>query len=127
MIDIISKNFISPLYQLLFGEEPPCMSKRAMKTLIKLVHWFPIEEGTFIRVFGTHKPPHALPRFSTNKTLLQEVCYQMTQGFSKIIIKGKKKPWPAFPLTIRAYVVENFIQVEEEAKALKGSHFVTLN
>lgn len=46
------------------------MSKRAMKTLIKVAHWFPIEEGTFIRVFDTHKPFHGLPMFSIDRTLL---------------------------------------------------------
>jgi len=51
----------------------------------------------------------------------------MVQGFSKILNKGKKKPWPAFPLTIGAYMVENFKQVEAKADALKGSLFVILN
>lgn len=32
-----------------------------------------------------------------------------------------------FPLTIGAYVVEKFKQVEVKAKELEGSHFVTLN
>lgn len=60
-LDIISKTFIIPLYQLLFGEEPPCMLKRPMRTVVKVAHWFPIDEGTIVSVFGTHKAPHALP------------------------------------------------------------------
>lgn len=103
------------------------MSNRAMKIMVKVSHSFPIQEGTFIRVFITHKAPRVLPKFVMYKTLLQEVCYQMTQSFSKILNKGKKKPWPTFPLTIKAYVVEKFKQVEVEAGALKGSNFVTLN
>lgn len=51
----------------------------------------------------------------------------MTQGFSKVINKGKKKTWPTFPLIIEAYIVNNFKQVEEEAEALKGNPFVNLN
>lgn len=78
-------------------------------------------------MFGTHKAPHALPKFVTDKMLLREVCYQMTQGFSRVLNKGKNKPWPTFPLTIGSHVVENFKQVEAEAKVLKGSHFVNLN
>lgn len=127
MLDVISKKFIIPLYQLLFGEEPPCMSQRAMRTVVTVAHWFPIHEGTIVRVFGTLKAPHALPKFVIDRTLIQEVCYQMTQGFSKVLNKGKKKPCPPFPLTIRAYVVENFKQVEAEAKELDRIHLVTLN
>lgn len=127
MLDTISKSFIALLYQVLFGEEPPCMLKRAMKTITKVVHWFPIWEGTFIRVLGSYKTPHALPRFATDRVLMQEVCYQMIQGFSKTLRKGKKKPWPTFPLIIRAYTVENFKEVEAEAKEVKRYHFVTLN
>lgn len=41
--------------------------------------------------------------------------------------KGKKKPWLALPLVIRAYILENFKQVEAEDEALKGNHFVNLN
>lgn len=101
--------------------------KRSMETITKVAHWFPNGEGTFIRVFGSYKTPHALPRFATNRVLMQEVCYQMTQGFLKTLRKGKKKPWPAFPLIIRAYTVENFKEVEAEDKELKGYHFVNLN
>ena len=70
MIDVIYESFIASLYQLLFGEEPPCMSKRAMKTMVKVAHWFPIQEGTFIRVFSTHKAPHALHKFVIDETFM---------------------------------------------------------
>lgn len=42
MIDVISESFIAPLYQRLFGEEPSCMLKRSMETIVKVAHWFPI-------------------------------------------------------------------------------------
>ena len=103
------------------------MSQRAMKTMVKVAHRFPIQEGTFMRVVITHKAPHPLPRFITDKTLLREVCYQMTQGFSRVLNKVRKKPSLAFPLTIGEYAVEKFKQVEKEAEELKGSHFVNLN
>ena len=54
MTDVIFEYFITPLYQRLFGEEPLCMSKSVMETFVKVAHWFPIQEGTFIRVFSTH-------------------------------------------------------------------------
>ena len=96
------------------------MSWRAMETLVKVAHWFPFAECTFIRVFGSFKTPHALPRFVTDKMLLQEVCYQMTFGFSKVLTKGKKKPWPTLPLTIGAYLIKDFREVEAEAEKIKG-------
>lgn len=77
MIDVIFESFIAPLYHRLFGEEPPCMSKRAMETIVKVAHWFLIQEGTFIRVFNSYKAPHALPKFAMDNVLLWEVCYQM--------------------------------------------------
>jgi len=91
-LDIIFETFIIPLYQLLFREDPPCMSKRAMRTMVKVAHWFSIDEGRVVGVFGTHKALHALPKFVTDTTLLREVCYQMTHGFLKVLNKGKKKP-----------------------------------
>lgn len=51
----------------------------------------------------------------------------MAQGFSRVLSKGKKKPWSAFPLVIGPYVVKNFEKVEVKIESLKGSHFVTLN
>lgn len=51
----------------------------------------------------------------------------MMQGFSRVLNKGKKKPWPPFPLIIGAYVVEKFKLVEAKVKELDGSHFMTLS
>ena len=64
--------------------------------------------------------------FVTGKLLLQEVCYQMTSGFSKVPTKGKKKPWPTVPLTIGTYTVRDFKQLEIEAEETKGFHFPPL-
>lgn len=38
MLDVISETFIIQLYQILFGEESPCMSQKAMKTMVKVAH-----------------------------------------------------------------------------------------
>ena len=97
-MESIAHNFIPALYKKLFGKDAPCMSKRAMQTITRVANWFPITHSTFIRVFGSFKAPHALPEFVTDKLLLQEVCYQMTSGFSKVLTKGKKKSWPTLPI-----------------------------
>ena len=98
-----------------------------METLVKVAHWFPFAEGTFIRVFGSLKTPHALPRFINDKLLFQEVCYQMTSSFSKVLTKGKKNPWPTMPLTIGAYTVKYFKEVEAEVEQMKGFYLGPLD
>lgn len=98
-----------------------------METIVKVEHWFSIRDGIFIRAFGSYKATHALPNISIDNMLSQEVCYQKTQGFLKILSKGKKKPCRAFPLLIKAYVVENFKEVEVKTNALNGHRFMTLN
>lgn len=49
-----------------------------MKNVVKVAHWFPIDEGKVVRVFGTHKAPHSLLNFVMDMILSQEVCYQIT-------------------------------------------------
>ena len=110
-IESISQHFIPTLYRKFFGQDTPCISWRAMEMLVKVAHWFPFSEYTFIRVFSSFKAPHALPEFVTDKMLLQEVCYQMNSSFSKVLTKGKKNPWLTLPLTIGAYIVKDFREV----------------
>ena len=68
-----------------------------------------------------------MPQFVTDKMLLQEVCFQMTSGFSKVLTKGKKKSWPTLPLTIDAYRVKDFREVEEEAEEMRSFHLGLLD
>lgn len=98
-----------------------------MNTMVKVAHWFTIDKGTIIGVFGTHEARHALPKFIIDRKLICKVCFQMTQGFLKVLNKGKKKPWPPFHLTIGVYIVENFKQIEAKAAELYESHFLALN
>lgn len=127
MHETTSELFITPLYKLLFGEEANYMFKRAKEKIIRVADQFPIQEGTFIRFFGSYKPPHALPKFVIDKLMLQEVCYQMTTGLSKTLNKGKKKPQPSLPLTTGAYTIDIFQEVEVEAEEMKGFYFVNLS
>ena len=68
-----------------------------------------------------------MPRFVTDKMLPQEVCYQMTSGFSKVLAKGKKKSWPTLPLTIGAYTVKDFREAEAEVEQIKGFYLRPLD
>ena len=51
MHETTSELFISPFYQIIFGEYNSCMSKRAKEILIKVSYWFPIGEATIVKVF----------------------------------------------------------------------------
>ena len=77
-------------------------------------------------MFGSLKAPHALPRFAIDKLLLQEVYYQMSGGFTKVLTKGKKNPWPTLPLTISTYTVKYFREVEAEAEQMRSFRFPPL-
>ena len=83
-------------------------------------HWFPLIEYTFIRVFVSYKAPHAMHRYVTDKILIQELCFQMTSIFSKVLTKGKKKSWPTLPLTIDSYTVKDFREVEAEEEEMRS-------
>ena len=125
-METIAEKFIPGLYHWMFNSKAPCISWRAMGTLIDIAHWFP-QEGVIIQVFRMLQAPHALPRFVPDKVLLQEVCYQMTMGFTMVLTKGKKKPWPSLPLTIGAYTVKDFRAVEAEAEQIKVYHLTPMS
>ena len=67
-----------------------------------------------------------MPRFVTDKVLMQEVCFQMSSSFSRVLSKGKKKSWPTLPLTIGTYIVKDFRDVEAEGEEMKIYHFGAL-
>ena len=43
------------------------------------------------------------------------------------LVSQQKKPWPTLPLTIGAYTVKDFKEVESEVECLKGFHFLNLS
>ena len=51
----------------------------------------------------------------------------MTMGFSNVLAKGKKKPWPALPLTVGAYTVKDSREVAREGEEVKSYHFRNLD
>lgn len=50
----------------------------------------------------------------------------MSSSFSRVLSKGKKKPWPTLPLTIGAYTIKDFREVEVEAEEMKSYHLGAL-
>lgn len=76
----LSDHFIILVYKLIFEKDPPCMSLEVMEALINIVDWYASSSGKFIRMFGGEKPLHVLPRFATDKLVMQEVAYHISIG-----------------------------------------------
>lgn len=68
-----------------------------------------------------------MPRYVTDKILIEEVCFQMPFGFSKVLTNGNKKPRPTLPLTIATCIVKDFREVEAEAEEMKIYHLESLD
>lgn len=59
-----------PLYNLIFEEDPPFMSREEMETIVDIVDWHASPSATFLRVFGEKKPLHLLQRYATDKLVM---------------------------------------------------------
>ena len=72
----ISNVLFSTLYQVLFGEESPCLSLKGQKLVKEYRYWYMTPIRVYIGISGSTKPPHWLPHFVPNTLLLQEMAYQ---------------------------------------------------
>lgn len=88
----LTNHFTTPLYKLIFEEDPPCMSRGAMETIMDIAYWYASPSGTYLRVFGGEKPPHFLPMYATDKIVMQEVSYQLAIGLLVALHMNKKAP-----------------------------------
>ena len=60
----------STFYQVLFGEEAPCLSLEGQKLVKEHGDWYMTLVGVYIRIASITKPPHWLPDFVPNTLLL---------------------------------------------------------
>ena len=74
------------------------MCREEMEAISELANWFPLPDGTYLRVFGGNKPPHQLPRYANDKMIMEDVDYHISVGFSGVLQRKKKAPWPTLPL-----------------------------
>ena len=96
------------------------MSREVMHAFLNIEDWYASPGGTFIRMFGREKPLHVLPRYATEKLIMQEVSYHLTIGFLVGLHRKKKAPWPTLPLWIGLYEIQNlkyaYVKIEEFKK-----------
>lgn len=96
-----------------------------MEVIIDIAYLYASLDGTFIRMFGRENPPRVLPRYATEKIIMQEVSYHLTTGLSVGKHRKKKAPWPALPLWVRLYEIKSLKYANVEAKDIVKFEFGT--
>ena len=67
------------------------------------------QDGVYIKIYGSTKPPHWLPHFVPDTLFLQEIAYQTyVNGVVASLHRNKKGLWPLFPLITKVCKIENF-------------------
>ena len=94
----ICNGSFAPIYQILFGEEAPCLSPEGQKIVQAYGDWYMTSNGVYIRISGSTKALHWFPHFVPDTLLLQEISYQTyMHGVVASLHKSKKCLWPPFP------------------------------
>ena len=68
------------------------MSREAVEVIVDIAFWYASLSSTLIIVFGREKPPHVLPRYATDKLIMQEVSYHLTTRLLASLHRMKKAP-----------------------------------
>jgi hypothetical protein len=115
------------LHVTIFGQPPPRISDSVTTNLSSMEDWYIEEEFSYIKVFDTFVPPHALPLFFPDKLLCREITRQTVLGEIRKDIKGvSKKVWPPFPIHIGAYSLLYFGHAKFDAIALEEMKLVDI-
>lgn len=101
------------------------MSQEVMQELLNNADWYASPSGTFIKMFSGENPMHVLPRFVTDKLVMQEVMYHISTGLLARLHRRKKAPWPALPLRIGLYEIQSLKDADAEVEDLKKFDFGT--
>ena len=55
--ELICNGFFSTIYQVMFGEEAPCLSPKGQKIVNEYGDWYLTTDGVYIKISGSTKPP----------------------------------------------------------------------
>ena len=55
VMEKLTDHFLILLYQMIFEEEPRCMSRGEMEEVEDIIDWFPSLDGTFLKILGGQK------------------------------------------------------------------------
>ena len=107
--EMICSKLFPTFYQVLFGEEAPCLSPERQEIGKAYGDWYLTTIRVYIRISRSTKPPHWLPHFVPDALLLQEISYQtFVNGAAPSLHQNKKGIWPWFLLTTPVCKIEKF-------------------
>lgn len=96
-----------------------------MEPIVNISEWYASPAGISIKVFGREKHLHVLPRYATDKLIMQEVSYHLSIGLLVGQHRKKKVPWPTLPLQIGLYEIKSLKDVDVKAKDIVMFEFST--
>ena len=93
-----------PLYRLIFLTECNFMFEEALKAVEDNDHYYLIEEGLYLRMFGGTRAPSLLPRYATDYVVHKEVVRQLyIDGIVNFHFYQKKVVYPPLPFYVGSY------------------------
>ena len=98
--ELICNGLFATIYQILFGEETPCLSPEGQRIVKEYGDWYMTQNRVYIRIASSTKAPHWLHHFVSNTLLLQEIANQTYVNCVVISLhRNKKGLWNPFPLS----------------------------
>ena len=86
------------VYQILFGEEAPCLSLKGENILQACGDWYRTSDEVYIRALGSTKDMHQFPHFVLDTLLTQDISYQnYANGVVASLHKSKRLFCLIFP------------------------------
>ena len=117
-----------PLYILIFLAECDCMSEEALKVVQDNGHYYLIEEGLYLRMFGETRDPSLLPKYTTYYVIHKEVVRKIyIDGVGNFLFEQKKALYPLVPFYIGSYRFSKVKSAPEFVKDLEYFHFGELS
>jgi len=75
-----------------------------MQEVRKIMDWYVLEHRTYIKIYGSTKPPHFFPRFVLDKLVLQEVAYHtLVHRVGAALTRDKKLPGSPMSFYVGSY------------------------
>jgi hypothetical protein len=107
------------LYQVIFGEEAPCLSPEGKKIVKEYGDWYMTQNKVYIRIIGNANPLHQFPHLVPDTLLLQEISYQRyVNSVVASLHHNKKGLWPMFAFITQVFKIKNFKQAKDEVGVL---------
>ena len=73
--ELICNGLFPTLYQVLFGEEEPCLSPEGKRIVKEYGDWYMTLDEVYIRIAGSINPCNWLPHIVPDSLLLHEIYY----------------------------------------------------